>query len=108
MSSPPSFSIVTPSFNQAAFIEEALLSVRNQGHDNAEHLVIDGASCDGTVPLLRRLAEAPGGTTLRWLSEPDQGQSDALNKGFNRVTGDIVGWLNSDDRYRSGCFDYIA
>ena len=104
----PSFSIVTPSFNQAAFIEDALNSVRRQDVDQVEHWLIDGGSTDGTVDLLRRHSENIGGKTLRWLSEPDRGQSNALNKGFARVSGDIVGWLNSDDRYRDGCFTEVA
>ena len=102
----PSFSIITPSFNQAAFIEEALASVQRQQVDHVEHWVIDGASTDGTVDLLSRYSAA--GDNLRWISEPDRGQSDALNKGFSRATGDIVGWLNSDDRYRHGCFEQVA
>ena len=108
MTRPLSFSVVTPSFNQAAFLEEALHSVRDQGHENVEHWVIDGASRDGTIGLLRQHANAQQATELRWLSEPDDGQSSALNKGFDRVTGDIIGWLNSDDRYRPGCFDCVS
>lgn len=108
MTSSPTFSIVTPSYNQATFIEEALLSVSRQGRDNVEHLVMDGASTDGTLAVLRQHAERSRGAHVRWRSEPDRGQSDALNKGFNRATGEIIGWLNSDDRYRSGCFEYIA
>lgn len=100
----PKISIVTPTFNQAAFIMEALLSVKQQNYPNLEHLVIDGASTDGTTDILRRLCSQPGWEHLHWISEPDRGQSDALNKGFRAVTGDIVGWLNSDDRYRPGCF----
>jgi glycosyltransferase involved in cell wall biosynthesis len=103
-----SFSIVTPSFNQAAFIEDALASVRQQQIEKVEHWVIDGGSSDGTVDLLRRHSDTAGGKQLRWLSEPDGGQSEALNKGFSLATGDIVGWLNSDDRYRSGCFEQVA
>lgn len=103
-----SFSIITPSFNQAAFIEEALASVREQRTHSVEHWVIDGGSTDGTVDLLRQSAPAEPGKSLRWLSEPDRGQSEALNKGFARATGDIVGWLNSDDRYRSGCLERVA
>lgn len=103
-----SLSIVTPSLNQATFIGEALLSVVNQNHNNVEHLVIDGASRDGTIDILRRYSDGERGKHLRWVSEPDRGQSNALNKGFARVTGDIVGWLNSDDRYRSGCFDCVT
>lgn len=100
----PKISIVTPSFNQAAFIEEALLSVKNQNYPNVEHIVVDGASTDGTVGILHRYSSQPGWEHLRWVSEPDKGQSDALNKGLQVVTGDIVGWLNSDDRYRANCF----
>ena len=108
MNDKPSFSIVTPSFNQHAFIGEALLSVKNQAYGNLEHLVIDGGSQDDTTALLHQYANQQRWTHLHWVSEPDRGQSDALNKGFSRVSGDIVGWLNSDDRYRPGCFEYVA
>jgi glycosyltransferase involved in cell wall biosynthesis len=104
---PLSFSIVTPSFNQGVFIADALLSVAMQSGNNVEHWVIDGGSNDGTVDILRSYSEH-GGKHLRWISEPDCGQSEALNKGFTRASGDIVGWLNSDDRYRDGCFDRVA
>ncbi len=104
----PKISIVTPTFNQAAFIEEALLSVKDQHYENVEHIVIDGASTDGTVEILQRYRSQPGWEHLSWISEPDRGQSDALNKGFQRVTGDIIGWLNSDDRYRSHCFTEVV
>jgi len=97
-------SIVTPSFNQAQFIEECLKSVQSQGSVRVEHIVTDGVSTDGSVEILRRFSEQPSYQHLHWVSEPDQGQSDALNKGFRSATGDIVGWLNSDDRYRPGCF----
>lgn len=96
-------SIVTPSFNQGPFIEECLVSVKRQNYQAIEHIVVDGASTDGTVETLRRYALTPGWEHLRWVSEPDRGQSDALNKGFRMATGDIIGWLNSDDRYRPGC-----
>ena len=110
MASPtiPKISIVTPTFNQAAFIEEALLSVKEQHYENVEHIVIDGASTDGTVEILRRYCGQPGWEHLRWISEPDRGQSDALNKGCQLITGDIVGWLNSDDRYRPRCFAEVV
>lgn len=101
-------SIVTPSFNQGAFIEEALLSVKGQGYSCIEHIVVDGASTDGTVEILQRYAGTAGWEHLRWISEPDNGQTDALNKGFRMVTGEMVGWLNSDDRYRPGCFAAVA
>jgi glycosyltransferase involved in cell wall biosynthesis len=97
-------SIVTPSFNQAPFIEEALWSVKNQACQPIEHIVVDGGSTDGTLEILKRLSSQVGWEHLRWISELDQGQSDALNKGFRMATGEIVGWLNSDDRYRPGCF----
>jgi glycosyltransferase involved in cell wall biosynthesis len=100
-------SIVTPSFNQATFIEEALWSVRDQNYPSTEHWVIDGGSTDGTVEILKRYRSRPGWEHLRWVSERDRGQSDALNKGFRMATGDIIGWLNSDDRYRPGCFQSV-
>jgi glycosyltransferase involved in cell wall biosynthesis len=104
----PKISIVTPSFNQGAFIEEALLSVKEQNYPDVEHIVVDGASTDGTVHILRRYAGKPGWRHLRWISEPDRGQSDALNKGFRMATGNVIGWMNSDDRYRHGCFATIT
>ncbi len=108
MSREPSISIVTPSFNQGAFISEALQSVKNQNYGDVEHLVIDGASQDQTTSILRRHSEMECWHHLHWISEPDRGQSDALNKGFARAQGEIVGWLNSDDRYRPGCFEHVA
>ena len=104
----PTLSIVTPSFNQAAFIREALMSVRDQNYRQCEHVVIDGASSDETVALLSELSLDSQETTLRWVSESDRGQAHALNKGFVRATGDIIGWLNSDDRYRPGAFDSVV
>jgi glycosyltransferase involved in cell wall biosynthesis len=104
----PTFSIVTPSFNQAAFIGEALLSVREQNYAGLEHLIIDGGSSDQTTDILRQYSEQTTWNHMQWTSEPDRGQSDALNKGFARARGDIVGWLNSDDRYRPGCLDRVA
>jgi len=95
-------SIVSPSYNQADFIEDTLRSVRNQTYPNIEHLVFDGGSDDGTVDVLRRfeaeVADDPH-YTLEWVSEPDEGQSHAINQGFERASGRIVGWLNSDDVY---------
>lgn len=104
----PKISIVTPSFNQGPFIEEALRSVKEQNYPAVEHVVVDGASTDGTVEILKRYAGTPGWEHLRWISEPDDGQTDALNKGFRMVNGEIVGWLNSDDRYRTGCFAAVV
>jgi glycosyltransferase involved in cell wall biosynthesis len=106
MKAPP-ISIVTPSFNQKSFIGEALESVRLQSNDYCEHLVIDGMSTDGTIGLLRDQATSEEHQNMFWISERDCGQSEALNKGFRRAKGEIIGWLNSDDRYRAGCFDHI-
>jgi len=97
-------SIVTPSYNQAKFLEDALRSVKEQSYPAFEHIVMDGGSTDGSVDILRHYSSRPGWQHLRWKSEPDRGQSDALNKGFRLVSGDVVGWLNSDDRYRPDCF----
>ncbi len=92
----PLVSIVTPSFQQAEFIEETILSVKNQRYPNIEHVIMDGGSTDGTVEVLKRYE---GSYRMSWVSEPDDGQSDAINKGFARTTGQIVAWLNSDDVY---------
>jgi glycosyltransferase involved in cell wall biosynthesis len=108
MKSPLSISVVTPSFNQVSFIQEALDSVRLQNYPVCEHLVIDGMSTDGTIELLRSLSIDKTRTNFTWVSEQDSGQSEALNKGFRRARGDIIGWLNSDDRYRLGCFEHVA
>jgi len=94
-------SVVTPSFNQAQFIEETLRSVELQHYRPIHQIVIDGGSTDGTVELLKQWeAKDHGeGYTFEWISEPDRGHADALNKGFDRVRGQVVGWLNSDDVY---------
>src|SRR5215471_13377895 len=104
----PSFTIVTPSFNQAAFIGEALESVRQQNWPHVEHVVMDGESTDATVDILKRHSGRSDWKHLRWISEPDRGQAHALNKGFSTVRGEIVGWLNSDDRYLPHCFEHVA
>ncbi len=101
-------SIVTPSLNQGRYLREALESVRTQGHPYVEHLVLDGGSKDETVTLLQSFAGYAEWQHLSWSSEPDGGQSEALNRGFDEATGDIIGWLNSDDRYRAGCFDHVV
>jgi glycosyltransferase involved in cell wall biosynthesis len=97
-------SIITPSFGQAGFIERTIESVRSQHGDfEVEHLVVDGGSTDGTVEILRRHEGH-----LRWLSEPDRGQSDAINKGFRMATGDVLAWLNSDDTYAPGALAAVS
>ena len=102
MSTFPKISIVTPSLNQGKFIEDSILSVMQQEYDNFEHIVVDGCSCDNTLEVLRRYPH------VRWVSEPDKCQSDALNKGFRMATGDLVGWLNSDEYYFPGALKAIA
>jgi len=96
----PRISVVTPSFNQARFLERTIVSVINQGYPNTEHIVVDGGSTDGSVEVLRRYGHA----LARWTSEKDRGQTDALNKGLRAATGDIIGWQNSDDVYLPGAF----
>jgi len=86
------FSVITPSYNQARFIEETIQSVRRQTHEDVEHIVVDGESEDWTLDILREYDD-----DLRWVSEPDEGQSDAINKGLDMATGDYIAWLNSDD-----------
>jgi len=88
-----SVSIVTPSYNQAEFIRETIESVRQQTYSDITHIVIDGESDDGTLDILREY------DNLQWVSEPDRGQTHAINKGFERSDGDVVGWVNSDDPY---------
>lgn len=94
----PLVSIITPSFNQDKFIEYAILSVKNQCYTNIEHIIVDGESTDNTLDIIRKYE---GKYNLQWISEPDQGQSDAINKGFKMAKGVIIGWINSDDAYFS-------
>lgn len=92
----PKVSIVTPSYNQGRFIEQTILSVKEQSYPNIEHIIIDGGSDDNTVETLQKYETQ---YNMRWVSEPDEGQAHAVNKGFDMAEGDIVGWLNSDDLY---------
>jgi glycosyltransferase involved in cell wall biosynthesis len=100
----PRISVVTPSFNQAAFVESTLRSVLDQGYPNLEYIVIDGGSTDGSVEIIQHYADR----LAYWISEPDRGQSHAINKGFKRASGELFAWLNSDDEYLPGALEVAA
>lgn len=99
-------SIITPSYNQGEYIEDTLRSIMIQDYVNIEHIVIDGGSEDETIKILEKYENK---YNLKWISEPDEGQSDAINKGFSLCNGEIVGWLNSDDCYfDAGVVSYVV
>lgn len=95
-------SIVTPSYNQGSFIRDTIESVLSQNYDNWEHIIVDGGSTDETVSILKEYPH------LKWISEKDKGSVYALNKGIKMSTGDIIGWLNSDDYYEKNIFKDVA
>src|ERR1035437_5893645 len=98
---PLKISVITPSFNSGKSIERAIKSVLAQDYKNFEHIIMDGGSKDGTVEILKKYKH------LRWVSESDGGQADAINKGFQRSTGDIIACLNADDYFFPGAFSAV-
>ena len=99
----PSISVITPSFNQGAFIARTLASVANQSHPPLEHLIFDGGSSDNTLAVLRQ-----AGGSVRWVSRPDGGQADAVNHGLKAARGDVIAWIYSDDIYYPQAFAQVA
>lgn len=101
---PPTITVVTPSYQQGRYLDAAMRSVLDQGYPRLEYVVVDGGSTDESVAVIRRHADR----LAWWTSGPDGGQADAINQGFQRTTGEVMGWLNSDDLLLPGALDRIA
>jgi glycosyltransferase involved in cell wall biosynthesis len=100
----PGITLVTPSFNQGQFLEEAILSIIGQGYPSLEYFVVDGGSTDGSIDVIRKYADR----ITWWVSEKDGGQSAGLIKGFSRARGDVLGWINSDDLLEKGALEAVG
>ena len=100
----PKISIVTPSYNQGQYLEETIRSVLDQNYPDLEYIIMDGGSTDDSVEIIKKYESR----LAHWESKPDGGQADAINKGFNMATGDILGWLNSDDYYTSDTLQQVS
>ena len=100
----PKVTVITPSFNQGGFIERTIRSVLDQGYPNLEYVIVDAGSTDDTIEIIRRYEDR----LAWWVSEPDGGQSDAINKGIERTTGEIVSYLNSDDYLLPGALQTVV
>ena len=105
MKKDPKIIIVTPTYNGADYLERCILSIKNQNYTNYEHIIVDGNSIDQTVEILKKYENT---YPMRWISEPDEGMYDAINKGFTLAEGDIFAWLNSDDFYFPWTLQVVA
>ena len=104
LKSTPKISVITPSYNQGRFVEKNIRSVLEQGYQSLEHIIIDGGSQDNSLEVIKKFQDQ----IAYWKSEPDSGQSAAINKGFRQATGDIFCWLNSDDYFEPGALQFVG
>jgi glycosyltransferase involved in cell wall biosynthesis len=100
----PRISIVTPNYNGVKYLEQTIQSVLNQNYPNLDYIIIDGGSTDGSLDIIKKYQDK----LSYWVSEPDNGLYDAIHKGFEKSTGDIMAWINSDDMYAMGAFSIVS